>query len=78
MNRFLCTSVICMFLLTGGGCNQQIVDLTYSYNYAYIEGIGEVKVKTWREYDSSDSIQIVTEDGVTYYTDLKNVILINR
>lgn len=70
--------VVASVLLSFSGCNQQIVDLTYSYNYAYIEGIGEVKVKTWREYDSSDSIQIVTEDGVTYYTDLKNVILINR
>lgn len=76
MKKVIFGIVVSVLLLSG--CNQQIVDLTYSYNYAYIEGIGEVKVKTWREYDNSDSIQIVTEDDVTYYTDLKNVILINR
>lgn len=76
MKKIIFVGLMSALLLSG--CNQQIVDLTYSYNYAYIEGIGEVKVKTWREYDSSDSIQIVTEDDITYYTDLKNVILINR
>lgn len=65
-------------VLTTGCGNVDIIDTNYTYNAAIIEGVGEVKVKQWRDYDNSDSIQIISTDGKVYYTHLSNVILINK
>ena len=58
------------------GCNKQVVDVHYSFNKAIIDGVGEVSVSSWKDYDNSDSIQITTKDGVTYYTHLSKVVLL--
>lgn len=65
-------------ILTTGCGNVDIIDTNYTYNAAIIEGVGEVNVKQWRDYDNSDSIQIISTDGKVYYTHLSNVILINK
>ena len=70
---------IILVIATVAACNTQIVDTTYKYDRAYINLNGEwteVKVASWRDYDASDSIQIKTSDGRTYYTHLTNVVLI--
>ena len=63
--------------------NQAWFDVTYTFNKAYINGIDndnpiKVKVKSWQEYEGSDAIQIITEDGTVYYTSLHNVVLVNE
>ena len=60
------------------GCNKQIIDLDYSFNYAVIEGIGEVKVKSWNDYENSDMIQVTDTDGSVYLTHSSNVVLIKK
>ena len=68
-----------IFVIGLAACNAQVIDTTYKYNKAYILLNGEwteVKVVSWRDYDASDSIQIKTTDGKTYYTHLNNVVLI--
>lgn len=60
------------------GCNRQIVDLQYSFNYADIEGIGEIQIKSWRDYNQSDMIQVTGVDGTVYLTHSSNVILMSK
>ena len=62
------------------GCNKQMVDLTYSYEYAII-GLpnGEVvegKVTSWTDYEDGDQLQ-VRIDGKTYLVHSSNVVLIS-
>lgn len=63
------------------GCNKQMVDLTYSYEYAII-GLpnGEVvegKVSSWTDFEDGDQIQVKI-DGKTYLVHSSNVVLISN
>lgn len=62
------------------GCNRQVVDLKYNFNYAIVNIFGDTvegKVTSWLDFENSDMIQ-VTIDGVTYLTHSSNVILEHR
>lgn len=68
-----------MALITTG-CNKQLVDLTYSYDYAII-GLpnGEVvegKVSSWTDFEDGDQIQVKI-DGKTYLVHSSNIVLIS-
>ena len=60
-------------------CNYQVVDLTYNYNYAYIQlQNGEViegRVDAWRDYDDGEQLQVQI-DGIVYLTSSYNCTLI--
>ena len=71
--------VLSVCLLTG--CNKQMVDLTYSYEYAII-GLpnGETvegKVSSWTDYEDGDQLQVKI-DGKTYLVHSSNVVLISN
>ena len=71
--------VLSVLLLSG--CNKQMVDLTYSYEYAII-GLpnGETvegKVSSWTDFEDGDQIQ-VRIDGKTYLVHSSNVVLISE
>ena len=73
----LAVMVIAMIL---SGCNRQMIDLNYNFNYAIINifnGTVEGKVSSWRDFEDGDQLQ-VTIDGVTYLTSATNVILEHR
>ena len=62
-------------------CNKQMVDLTYSYEYAII-GLpnGETvegKVSSWTDFEDGDQIQVKI-DGKTYLVHSSNVVLISK
>ena len=62
------------------GCNKQLVDLTYSYDYAII-GLpnGETvegKVSSWTDFEDGDQIQVKI-DGKTYLVHSSNIVLIS-
>jgi len=61
------------------GCNYQMVDLTYTFDYGYISlpngECVEGKIDSWRDYDDGNQIQIVI-DGVTYLTDTTRCVLV--
>ena len=63
------------------GCNQQLFDTTYSFEYGYISlpngQVIEGPVSSWKDYENSDSVQVVI-DGVTYYTHINNVVLVSK
>ena len=68
-----------MALITTG-CNKQLVDLTYSYEYAII-GLpnGETvegKVSSWTDFEDGDQLQVKI-DGKTYLVHSSNVVLIS-
>lgn len=62
------------------GCNAQLIDLTYSYEYGYIKlpngEVVEGAVSSWKDYDSGDVVQVVI-DGKTYLTHYENVVLVS-
>ncbi len=68
----------CMIL---SGCNKQMVDLTYSYEYAIIAlpngEVVEGKVSSWTDYEDGDQLQIKI-DGKTYLVHSSNVVLISN
>lgn len=73
----LAVMVIAMLL---SGCNKQMIDLNYNFNYAIINtfnGTVEGKVSSWTDFEDGDQLQ-VTIDGVTYLTHASNVILEHR
>lgn len=68
-----------MFVVTS--CNEQIIDTTYSFDYAYVRlANGEVvegKVDSWKDYEDGDQLQVKI-NGVTYLTHASNVTLISH
>ena len=57
------------------GCNRTLVDTTWAYKYADINGIGTVDVSSWTDFENSDMIQVKACDGTVYLTHSANVIL---
>lgn len=67
-------------VLALGGCNKQLIDVTYSFERAIIElpngDIIEGKVSSWKDYDG-DQIQVKI-NGKTYLVHSSNVVLISE
>lgn len=63
------------------GCNVQVIDTTYTFDYAYISlpngECVEGKVDSWRDYEDGDQLQIVIE-GKTYLTDTTRAVLVKK
>lgn len=59
--------------------NKQIIDFKQNFNVAYVLGdsnrFEKVRIKAWKDWENSDSIQIILEDGTPIYTHLRNVKL---
>lgn len=74
MKKIIFSSILITTLLTG--CNAQIVDLNYTFNKAIIEGVGEIEVSSWCDYQDSDMVQVTAKDGTVYLTHSSKVLLI--
>ncbi len=77
----LLTIILLLSTALLAGCNKQMVDLTYSYEYAII-GLpnGEVvegKVSSWTDFEDGDQIQVKIA-GKTYLVHSSNVVLISE
>lgn len=60
-------------------CNKQIIDTSYTFNKAIINTGNEVitvNVKSWKDFDDGDQIQIKTDDGTVYLVHSSNITLI--
>lgn len=70
--------ILILFGLTG--CNQQILDLNYTYDKAICE-IGdeykEIEIKKWNDYDG-EQLQIVDKDNNVYLVSSFNCTLIKE
>ena len=71
--------ILVISIITLSSCNMQILDTTYSFEYAYISlpngEVVEGKVDSWVDYES-DAVQVVI-NGKTYLTHYSNVVLIS-
>lgn len=76
--------VVCSVALSFGSKhvvgNKQIIDFNHQhFNVAYIRTDDNkwerINVKAWKDWDKSDSIQIIKTDGNAIYTHLCNVKL---
>lgn len=63
-------------------CNRQMIDTTYSFNYAYIYlQNGEViegEISSWRDYENSDQLQIKMKSGDVYLVHSCNCTLVKH
>lgn len=73
MKKAFVTILLASFLLTG--CNRTIVDTTWTFKYADIEGVGTIEISAWKDFDASDMIQVKGTDGTVYLTHSSNVVL---
>lgn len=59
------------------GCNKQVIDLTYEYNWAQLKmpdgTIVEGKLNSWDDYEG-DQLQVKI-DGVTYLVHSSNIVM---
>lgn len=77
--------ILCICALTIGmalsmcGCNKQIIDLNYKFNYAYIQlqdgTVIQGEVDSWTDYEDGDQLQIKM-GGKTYLVHSMNCTLI--
>lgn len=62
------------------GCNKQVIDLTYNFNYAYIilpnNTVVQGKVESWTDYQDGDQLQVKI-DGVTYLVHSSDCVLVS-
>ncbi len=72
--------VVLSLALITTGCNKQLVDLTYSYDYAIISlpngEVVEGKVSSWTDFEDGDQIQVKI-NGKTYLVHSTNIVLIS-
>lgn len=85
-----CAAVIAILILIAvgigvmfnGGCNRQIVDTTYRFEKAMIkmpDGTTKtVSVKSWRDFQDGDQIQVTDKDGNTYLGHACNIMLFSE
>lgn len=75
--KYLIAALLMIFVLTG--CNKQLNDFTYKFDYAIIElqngDVVEGKVESWLDFEDGDQIQVKV-NGVTYLVHSSNVTLI--
>lgn len=58
------TVLLLIFASVLVGCNKQILDLDYRFTHVHIYETGECyEIKSWRDYDDSDQIQVTLADG---------------
>ena len=81
MKKLLALTAAVLFAMALSGCNKQMVDLTYSYEYAIIAlpngEVVEGKVSSWTDYEDGDQLQVKI-DGKTYLVHSSNVVLISK
>jgi hypothetical protein len=82
MKKWFIFLVLITSIIFSGCGNKQFFDTKYTFTKAKIY-IGneklEVNVKSWMDYGDGDtSVQIITDDGIVYWTDIKNVLMIGN
>ena len=76
---FACICAVAMAIGLCSCSNKQFIDTTYTIDYAIIKTadgeIVEGKVKSWKDFEDGDTIQIQFEDYGTYIVHMSNATL---
>lgn len=79
--KIVCFLLVFIILMFACGCNKQVFDLNYTFDYAIIElpngDIVEGKVQSWTDYEDGDQLQIKIDD-VVYLVHSTDVTLIYK
>lgn len=81
MKKFIVSlllSLVVVFTFTG--CNRELIDLNYHYNYALIkikDEWVEFEIKSWNDYEG-EQLQITLKDGRVLLVSSINCILMNK
>ena len=79
--KVIALTILLIIILLLSGCNKQIVDTVYQFNYAIIElpdgQIIEGRVQSWKDYDESDQLQIKIND-IYYLVHSSDVVLMSK
>ena len=79
LNKILLVVIMILSLMLTA-CNKQVLDFTYSYEYAIIklpdDTVIEGKVQSWKDYDG-EQLQIVIDDN-TYLVNSVNAIMMKH
>lgn len=81
MKKILLGIVLFGTIILSGCGNKTIIDTKYTFTKAKIvigNEILEINVEQWRDYDDSDQIQIIDENGKVYLTHSSNVLLMSE
>ena len=78
--------LLCLMLfvtVTLAGCgNVDVIDTTWKYDRAMIKLPNDecivVKIKSWRDYENGEMVQITDEIDTVYLTSSYNVVLIKE
>ncbi|MDP3441776.1 MAG: hypothetical protein Q8T08_02855 [Ignavibacteria bacterium] len=70
--------IISLFAVLLSGCNLQVIDTTWRYDYAYIN-VGDETIKcevdSWKDYTESDMLQVRCKDGRSFLGHAASIIL---
>lgn len=67
--------------------NKQVFDTEYNFDHAYIKYRQTTsdyddwhyhKIKSWNDWEDSDMLQVITDDGSVYYTHSTNIVLVKE
>lgn len=62
-----------------GGCNAQVVDTHWNFDHARLVSHSCcVDVKSWKDFENSDVVQITTTNGVIIVGHYSEIILMER
>lgn len=82
MKKIIVTLFLILLMIVITGCtNHQVFDTTYNFDRVIIKlpngDVVDGQVQSWHDWENSDSVQVKI-NGVTYYTHLNNVVLIDE
>lgn len=81
-NRIIAVTIGILLAMSLTACgNKQLIDTHYVFNKAIINTHTEVitvDVKSWKDYEDGDQIQITTTDGKTYLVHSSQCTLIKE
>lgn len=80
MKKILCIVLLAIFILLLSGCNKQLVDLNYKFDYAIIklpnDEIVEGEVQSWNDYEG-EQLQVKI-NGTVYLVSSINCVLLSK
>lgn len=82
MKKIFCLALCIVMMLSLVACgNAQLIDTTYTFEYAQVAmpdgSFVEGRVESWKDYEASDMMQVKI-GGKTYLTHSTNVVLVSE
>ena len=82
MKKLITLAIVSAMLLASTACgNMDLIDTNFTFDTAIIgmpDGSAKtVEIKTWRDYEDGEQLQITAKDGTVYLVSANNTVLIH-